>query len=268
METIVVILMVALFVILMIFVFSVALLTPIIGKRNLLFVVAIGFIVGLIGGEFFIAPVVEDIPGLASAFYLSTSSDLETVNADVSTNIDTNQFIQDTQKIDGVKSVTIQGVTLKTTPFSSSWQSTLPSRIPLAIKGIKSVQIPYNDTMEVQIQDQNNTPDIINKLEKWLVLVSGISVKYSTAHAVIQVESSKASTVSNQISNEAVITGTSGPTQDKINFISSIIPNNFDVVILCGFIGMFTGLAGVFIDTLAESFSSIKNWLKRKDKEE
>ena len=267
METIVVILMVALFIILMVFVFSIALLTPIIGKRNLLFVISIGFITGLIGGAFFIVPVVEDIPGLATSFYLTTSNDLETLNADVSTNIDINQFIQDTTKIDGVKNVTVSGVTLKTTPFSSSWKTTLQSRIPVAIKGIKSVQIPSNDTINIQVQDQSDTPDVVNKLESWLVLVSGTNVKYSTAHATIQVESTKLPAASSQISNEAVITSSTGPTQDKINYISSIIPNKFDVIFICGIIGVIVGLAGVFIDTLSEFSNSLKNRIKRDDEE-
>ncbi len=266
METIVVILMVALFVILMAFVFSTALLTPIIGKKNLLFVLAIGFVVGIIGGLFFIAPVVEDIPGLATSFYLSTSNSVETLNVDVSSNLDTNQFIEKTRSLDGVKSVTVYGVTIKTAAFSDSWKTTYQNRIPVAVKGIKSVQIPSNDILEVQIQDGYNTPDTIKKLEDWMMLVSGIAVRYSLAHAAVEVESSKVYSVSKELSKDAVVKDIKGPTQDKINFINSILPNKFNVVLLCGFIGLLTGLAGVFVDTLIGFINNLRDRLKKKDK--
>jgi len=54
MEMLVVIIMLVLFFFLMVFVLSTALLTPLIGKRNLIFVLSLGFIVGVVGGAFFI----------------------------------------------------------------------------------------------------------------------------------------------------------------------------------------------------------------------
>jgi hypothetical protein len=266
METIAVIIMVALFIILMAFVFSAALLTPIIGKRNLLFVVSLGFIVGIIGGAFFIVPVMDDIPGIATSFYLSTSNELETLNVDVSTNLDTNQFIENTKKLDGVKSVTVSGVTLKTTSFTDTWKTNLKSRIPAAIKGIKSVQIPTNDTIEIQVQNQASTPEAVKKLDDWLMLVAAIDIRYSMAHASVEVESSRVYDVSKELSKDAVVKEIKGPTQDKINYIKSIIPDKFNVIILCGFIGILVGLAGVFIDTLISLYNDMKKKVKKKEK--
>lgn len=265
METIAVILMVILFVILMAFVFSTALLTPIIGKKNLLFVVSIGFIVGIIGGTFFIAPIVEDIPGIASSFYTSTSSDLETMNLDISTNQNINQYITNAKEINGVKSIEVTGITIKTTQLSDKWKAILPNRIPASNKGIKSAQILSDDTIKIEIQNQANPQDVIKKLEDWLMLVGAIDVKYSLAHASLQVESSKVHEVSNQLSKDAVVTGVQGPTQDKINYIKSIIPSTSNIVILCGFIGMLTGLAGVFIDTLIGLFDGFKERVRKEN---
>jgi len=265
METIAVVLMVILFIILMAFVFSTALLTPIIGKKNLLFVVSIGFIVGIIGGAFFIAPIMDDIPGIASSFYQSTSSDVETLNVDISTNLDINQFADSARNIEGVKSVAITGITLKTSPFSDRWKATLPNRISATNKGINSAQIPSNDTIIIQINEGTNPQEVIKKLDDWLMLVAAIDIKYSSAHASVLVESSKVYDVSNQLSKDAVITGIQGPTQDKINYVNSIIPDKTNIIILCGFIGMFIGLAGLFIDTLAGVFDDFKGRVRQKE---
>jgi len=265
METFALVIMVILFIVLMAFVFSTALLTPIIGKKNLLFVVFIGFIVGVIGGIFFIAPIMDDIPGLATSFYLSTSSDVETLNLDVSTNVDINQFLDSARQIDGVKSVEITGITLKTTPFSDKWKTILSNRITVSNKGIKSAQIVSNDTINIEMQNGVNAQDAVKKLNSWLMLVGAIGIKYSIAHATAQVESGKVYSASQQFSKNAVVTSVNGPTQDKIDYIKSIIPTKTNVIILCGFIGILVGLAGLFIDTLMGFFDGFKDRIRKNE---
>ncbi|MGB9936940.1 MAG: hypothetical protein ACPK7O_04420 [Methanobacterium sp.] len=265
MGSIAVLLMVILFIVLMVFVFSTALLTPIIGKKNLLFVVSIGFIVGIIGGAFFISPIMDDIPGIATAFYVSTSSDSAVVNLDISTNLDINQYLDNARKIDGIKNIQLTSMTVKTTPFSDAWKATLPNRIVAGNKDIKSAQMTSSDTIVVQLKDGANPQDAIKKLDDWLMLIAAIDIKYSMAHASAQVESSKIFGVSDALSKDAVVTGVQGPTQDKINYIKSIIPNKTDIIILCGFIGIIVGLAGLFIDTLSGIFGDFKDRMRKKE---
>ncbi len=264
METIAVIIMLILFLVLMVFVFSTALLTPIIGKKNLIFVVLMGFVVGIIGGAFFISPIMDDIPGIASTFYQSTSNDLDTVNFDVSTNVDINQFINNAKNVDGVKSVNVGGITVKTSQFSNSWKNTLGSRIPGSNRNITSAEIQGNDTINVQIQNGSDPQVVMNKLSDWLMLVGAISEKYSTVHVTIQTDPAKTNLVINQLSQNAVVTSIQGPTQDRINSLKAIIPDKSNVIVLCGFIGMLVGLAGVFIDTLLNMFGDIKGRIIKK----
>lgn len=266
METIAVILMVILFLVLMVFVFSTALLTPIIGKKNLVFVLVMGFIVGIIGGAFFISPVMDDIPIIATSFYKGTSSDLETINLNVSTNVNINQFISDAKNLDGVRSVEVSGITVKTTQFSDRWKNSLQNRITSSNKGIASAHILGNDTIEIQIQNGTDPQDAINKLKDWLMLVGAISVKYSTVHVSVQAEAVKTTEITGQLSHNAVVTGVEGPTQDRINSLKAIIPDKSNVIILCGFVGLLTGLAGVFIDTLLGMFGNLKQRIIKKDK--
>ena len=267
METIAVIIMVILFLVLMVFVFSTALLTPIIGKKNLIFVVLMGFVVGIIGGAFFISPIMDDIPGIASAFYQGTATDLDTVYLDVPNSVDVNQFINNAKNIDGVKNVTVTGITIKTSQFSDLWKNTLGTRIPGSNSNITSAEIQGNDTINIQIQNGSDSQDIINKLDDWLLLIAGISSKYSAVHVTVQTEPAKTDQVTNQLSQSVVITSIGGPTQDKINSLKAIIPDQVNVIILCGFIGMLVGLAGVFIDSILSIFDNIKGRVVKNDGE-
>ncbi|WP_414468747.1 hypothetical protein [Methanobacterium sp. ACI-7] len=265
MGSIEVLLMVVLFIVLMVFVFSTALLTPIIGKKNLLFVVSIGFIVGIIGGAFFISPIMDDIPGIATSFYVSTSSDKVTIKLDISTDLDINQYLDNARKVEGVKNIQLTGITVKTTPFSEGWKATLPNRIVAGNKEINSAQMISNDMIEIQLKDGANSQEAVKKLDDWLMLIAAIDIKYSLAHASVQVDSSKIFGVSEQLSKDAVVTGVEGPTQDKINYIKSIIPDKNNVIILCGFLGVLVGLAGLFIDTIAGLFDSFKDRIRKKE---
>ncbi len=264
MDTLTVIIMIALFILLMAFVFSTALLTPIIGKRNLFVVLSLGFVVGIVGGAFFISPIFDDLPVLASSFYKSTSDDLEILNLNVSTNIDINQFIEKTKNIEGVKSVEVSGITVKTSQFSPKWKSILKSRILASNKDIKSVNVISNDTLNIGITP-SNPQEVIKKLEDWLMLVGAIDVKYSNVHLVLKVETSNMNSIINEVSKEAVVTSIEGPTQDKINSLKAMLPDRNNLIILCGFIGVLVGLLGLFIDSILGILGNIKEKMIKKE---
>ncbi|MGP8023720.1 MAG: hypothetical protein ACLPHE_06830, partial [Methanobacterium sp.] len=99
MDTVIVIVMLVLFIFLMVFVFSIALLTPIIGKKNLLFVLSIGFVVGLVGGGFLIAPLYNDVPDIARSIYTLNDGGTEIINVNISTQNNVDGFITDTEKL-------------------------------------------------------------------------------------------------------------------------------------------------------------------------
>ena len=62
MDVLTIIIMLILFILAMIFIFSTALLTPYIGKKNFISVLMLGLVVGLVGGAFLLSPIVDDIP--------------------------------------------------------------------------------------------------------------------------------------------------------------------------------------------------------------
>ncbi len=94
MDTLAVILMIGLFILILVFIFSTALLTPLIGKRNILFVIVLGFTVGAVGGAFFIAPVFDDIPAMADSVITCNKSRAQMLlDINVSTDINITDFI-------------------------------------------------------------------------------------------------------------------------------------------------------------------------------
>jgi hypothetical protein len=266
MGTLAAILMIVLFFVLMVFVFSIALLTPLIGKRNLLFVVFLGFTVGVIGGAFFISPIMDDIPDMARAVYQFTDDSPEVISVDVSTNTNITQFIKTTKSIEGVKSVKSSGITIKTDAISDTWKNIILGRASSINSNITSISIPSNNTIILQVNEDSNPQTVINSLEEWLMFAGGINVKYSTVHVSVNVDASQLDSVVAKLpQDQVVITGIKGPVEDKINYLNSVLPKKSNVVLVCGFLGMLVGLAGVFIDTIMEGLKRTRDKFRRKE---
>ena len=257
--------MIILFFLLMAFVFSTALLTPLIGKKNFLFVIGLGFVVGLIGGAFFIAPVYDDLPDMARGIYMSTTDQQETITLNISTDSDVNKAIADVRNIPGVQSVESGEITVKTTGISSAWKNSLESRITSANTNITSGTVISSDTMMVQIKPGSDPTEVIKKLKSWMVLISGIDIKYSIVQVNVVVDASQVDSVVKQLpQGEVVVTEINGPVEKEIQTLKNTIPAKNNVILFCGFLGVLVGLAGMFIDTIISGFKGLKNRLRKK----
>lgn len=262
MGTITVMLMLILFLLSLVFIFSTALLTPMIGKRNLLFVIGLGFIVGVIGGAFFISPIFDDIPNMARSVYQFTNNGEEVIQLDISANNNITSFIENTKKIPGVKDVQSSAITIKTDEMSPEWQQTFKSRIPSMNQNITSLQIPSNNTMILEIKNGTNPKDAINQISSWMMLVSGLNLRYSTVNVSVTTSASNVDSVIAKLPPDVVVTGVNGPVEDQVNSLKSALPKKSDVVLVCGVLGILTGIAGVFIDTILEVLGRAKKRIR------
>lgn len=250
----------------MAFIFSTALLTPLIGKKNFLFVVGLGFVVGLIGGAFFIAPVYDDLPDMARGIYMSTSDQQEIITLNISTDSDVNQAIADVKKIPGVLSVKSGAITVKTTSISDDWKSSLESRMTTANTNITSAKIISSDTILVQLKPDSDPTDVIRKLDDWMVLVSGVDIRFSIVEVQVVVDASQVDEVVKQLpQGEVVVTKISGPVEKEIQTLKKVLPSNNNIILFCGFLGVIVGLVGMFIDTIIRGLKFIGDKLRRRE---
>ncbi|MCE5214744.1 MAG: hypothetical protein LLF83_08515 [Methanobacterium sp.] len=267
MDMLLVIIMLVLFIFLMVFVFSTALLTPLIGKRNLIFVLSLGFIVGIVGGAFFIAPLYDDIPDMARAVFTSTTGGPEIININMSTDSDVTAFIENTKKINGVKDVQCNKITIRTVEFNTSdWSNTFKNGIPVLESDVNSVDVISNDTLILNLNKNNNPMMVVKNVKDWLALVAGVEIISNIAEVSITVDPSQVDAVSDKIpQNEVVISNVTGPVEDQITSFKKNLPDKNSLIILCGIIGMLVGLLGLFIDSISQLVSKIRDRMNKKE---
>ncbi len=253
-----------LFILLMVFVFSMGLLTPIIGKKDILSVLAIGFVVGLVGGTFFITPIYQEMPYVVGSIYETIGENNETIIIEVSPSVDRNKLISELNQKEGVISVINKGIILKTDPFSESTKQIIEDKVPIVDENFKNYSVNTEGLISINFTHNYDPSKAISTLTEWLMYSSGINVKYSSVIININAKSNSVNEVTDYLhSNNIVISSINGPVQSAINNTKmSMLDNNY-VILISGIIGLVVALISIFFDNILEGIrrfiAKIKN---------
>ncbi|WP_455644740.1 hypothetical protein [Methanosphaera sp.] len=268
MDALTIVIMLILFIIAMIFVFSTALLTPYIGKRNLLSVVLLGLVVGLVGGAFLLSPIVDDIPDFTRTIVEESTDGSDVIEMDLSTNGNITQIIENISSITGVQNVSYDGINIKIDEEfdSNTEKTTLVSALNGSNTNITDIEEKENNTFFVKIAPEGDPQSVLNSIYSVFSTHTYTHLRYTSMQANATVAANNVTKIMSTISNNgAVVLNVTGPTEDKINSINKYIPDKTNVVLLAGVIGVIVGLAGFFIDTIFTFTNDRKKRNSRKE---
>lgn len=131
---------------------------------------------------------------------------------------------------------------------------------------ITSGKIVSSDTIMVKLKPGSNPTDVIKKLKEWMILVSGVDIRFSIVEVKLVVDASQVDEVVKQLpQGEVVVTKISGPVEKEIQTLKSTLPSNNNIILFCGFLGVIVGLVGMFIDSIIRGLKGIKDKLSRKE---
>ena len=95
---------IVLFIIMMIFVFSIGMLKQYMPKREVLLVLAVAFLIGSIGGAFFLDPIYDELPSMVGMVEKNMPNNEETLYLDLSSSVDTDKLAKELSSTEGFKS--------------------------------------------------------------------------------------------------------------------------------------------------------------------
>lgn len=264
MDVITVIIMLVLFLLAMIFVFSSALLTPYIGKKNLITVVLLGLVVGIVAGAFLAAPMVEDLPDVTRTIVEESVAGTDIVELELSTNGNLTEIINNISSIEGVEKVDYTGITFKVDEQfeTNNQKARFLSFLNETNSNITSIDEIANDTFYVNMNDDADPQGILDSIYYTFGQQTYIHLKYTSMQANATVKANNITKIIAAIGeNDAVIINITGPTEDMINQINKYLPNQFNAVILSGVLGVVVALAGFFVDSI---FTLINKFRKKR----
>ena len=249
-----------LFILLLVFVFSMALLTPMVGKKGFLPVIATGFIIGLIGGGFLIAPIYDELPFVVESFSKIFDHE-EVIYIEFSTRINASDLIKELKEIDGVSSVENEGLFLETTSFSNERKKIIEEKIPIVDENFISWYVDSSGTININTTEGYDANNAIKTLSDWLVYTAEIETKYSLIKIKINTQSNKVNNVLSFLeARQIVVTSVEGPAQSAVdNTINTMVDRNI-IIFFMGILGVLVALFGNYYD---ETIKYLKELLEK-----
>ena len=192
MDIITTIIYIVLFIIMMVFVFSIGMLRHYMPKREILLVLVVAFFIGAIGGAFFLQPIYEELPAMASAVESNMPNNEETLYLDLSSSIDTNQLRDQLSSMDGFKSFDETSITIPMWSFNEREHDYFASIVGNIDSHYKNYNVTSNE-IKIELAENYTASDALKSFSDWYKLVYDDTISYAQIHAVLVVDSTKLS---------------------------------------------------------------------------
>ena len=112
-----------LFVIMMVFVFSIEMLRRYMPRKEVILVLVVPFLIGSIGGAFFLDPIYDELPSVVSSIEKNMPGNEETLYLDFSSSVDAVELEKNLSGIEGFKLYNETGITFTMWAFSEVEQN-------------------------------------------------------------------------------------------------------------------------------------------------
>lgn len=267
MEIITTIIYIVLFIILMVFVFSIAMLKPFMSKKETLLILIVAFFIGVIGGAFFLSPIYSDMPEIASSVGSFMPGNEETLYLDLSSSTDINALKNDLSKIDGFKSFEETGITIPLWSFNDQEYEYFKFAVGNIDSHFKNYTV-NKTTGEIYIAlDNYSSSEALSSFANWYKLVYGGPISYAQIHAKMVISSYSLKEVQDLLLKKGIVASNiEGDIQNSVDNTNSSMLPNWEFTLLCGGIGVVVAIIGIFFDTFAVGSRRFNRAMNKKRK--
>lgn len=267
MEIITTIIYIVLFIILMVFVFSIGMLRPFMPKKEMILVLAVAFFIGTLGGAFFLTPIYSDVPEIVSSIEKINPSNEETLYLDVSSSTDINKLRNDLLAIDGVKSVEETGITISMWKFSDQEEDYFNYAVPNVDSHFSNYTVNKTTGTIYIALDNYSSSQALKVFSDWYKLVFGGPITYAQVHIKVVTSSSSLDEVENALLEKGIVASSiDGPVYNSANSTNSSMLSNTEFSLACGGFGVVVGLIGVYYDSFVVGYRRFKRFMRTKKK--
>lgn len=266
MDIITTIIYIVLFIIMMAFVFSIGMLRRYMPRREVLLVLAVGFFIGAIGGAFFLDPIYDELPAVASAVEKNLPNNEETLYLDLSSSIDTNQLRDELSSMEGFKSFDETSISIPMWSFNEREHDYFES----IVGNIDSHYEKYNVTsnaINIELADNYTASQALKSFSDWYKLVYDDTISYAQIKAVLVVDSSKLDDFEQALLDKGVVASSiEGPIQDTVNNTNATMLSNLEFTLVCGVVGVIVAIIGIYMDSVVPAYRRFKKFMNTKRK--
>ena len=267
MDVIVAIIYFVLFIIMMIFVFSIAMLKPFMSKKEMAFILVVGFFIGALGGAFFLSPIYSDVPEVTVAVEKIIPGNEEVLYLDLSSSTDINKLRNDLSQIKGFKSLEETGVTIPLWSFNDKEYEYFNYAVPNVDSHFSNYSINKTEgTIYIALNNYSSS-QALKSFADWYKLVFGGPINYAQVHAKIVISSAAYDQVKAMLLEKGIVpSSTEGSVQSTLDNSDTPLLSNTQFVVICGIVGVIVAILGLFFETFVVGKRRFNRFLHRKKK--
>ena len=263
MDIITTIIYVALFIVMMVFVFSIGMLKQYMPRREVLLVLFVAFLIGSIGGAFFLDPIYNELPSVASIVEKNIPDNQETLYLDLSSSIDTNQLKEDLSHTEGFRQYKENSISIPLWTFDEKEHDYFERIVGNIDFHYKNYNVTSN-TINIELEDNYTSSKALKSFSDWYKLVYGDSISYAQIQAVLVIDSSSLDNFEKILLDHGIVASKiEGPIQDSLNETNSSMLSNFEFTLVCGGIGVVVAIMGIYVDRVIPAYRRVRNRRKR-----
>ena len=248
MDVIVAIIYVVLFIILMVFVFSIAMLKPFMSKKEMVLILAVGFFIGALGGAFFLSPIYSEVPEVATAIEKIIPGNEEALYLDLSSSTDINALRNNLSQIEGFKSFEETGVTIPLWSFSDSEYEFFNYSVPNMDSHFQNYSINQTQGTVYIALNNYSSSEALQSFAYWYKENFDGPINYAQVHVKVVVSSSSYDRVSQMLLEKGIVASNVDGSVHNSTTNSTLISNG-QFVAVCGGVGFVVAVLGLFFET-------------------
>jgi len=266
MDMIIAIIYLILFIIMMIFVFSIGMLKQYMPRREVLLVLVVAFLIGSIGGAFFLDPIYDELPNVVNAVERSMPNNEETLYLDLSSSIDTDQLAKNLSATEGFKSFKETSISIPLWSFNEQEHGYFSEIVGNIDSNYKNYNVT-NNTIDIELADNYTSSQALKSFSDWYKLVYGGPISYAQIKAVLVVDSSKLDVFEQSLLERGIVASKiEGPIQDSVNNTHANMLSNTQFILICGLVGVVVAVIGIYIDSVVPAYRRFRKFLRTKRK--
>lgn len=267
MDMIIAIIYIILFIIMMIFVFSIGMLRQYMPKKEIVLVLVVAFLIGAIGGAFFLEPIYEEIPTVSSLVEKNIPGNEETMYLDLSSSINMNELKQQLSSTEGFISFNETGITIPLWKLNDREHEYFEYVLGNIDSHYKHYNVTKDGKLEIELEDNYSSYQALKSFSDWYKLVYGGSLSYAQVHAVLVVSSSSVDEFQQVLLDNGVVPSKmEGPVQTVVNDTNSSLLPSYQFVLVTGALGVVVALFGIYFDNLGVYSRRFKKFMTEKRK--
>lgn len=267
MDIIIALIYIVLFIIMMIFVFSIGMIRNYMPKREIVLVLVVAFLIGAIGGAFFLEPIYEELPQMMSAVERNVPGNEETMYLDLSSSINMNELKDNLSKTEGFVSLKETAITIPLWKLNDKEIEYFNYVLGNIDSHFKKYNVTKDGKLQIELEDNYSSYDALKSFSDWYKLVYGGSISYAQVHAELVVSSSSIEDFQQILLDYGVVPSKmEGPVQSTINETNTSMMPSTHFVLITGAVGVVVALLGIYYDSFGVFTRRFKRFMREKRK--